>query len=60
MDAPNLADKMAKQPLSRNARVIPKRATIHPAMKQAHDVFTRLHSGKFAQNAGRGFKKKAK
>lgn len=57
MATPTLADKLTKAPFSRNARVIPKREKMHPVLKDAHAAFNRLHSSKFAMNAGRGFKK---
>ncbi len=47
------------QTFSRNEKVIPKREKIHPAVTQAMQSFANLHGGKFAANAGRGFKKKS-
>ncbi len=58
MDAPT-PGKMAKQPFSRNEKVIPKREKMHPAVTEAMASFAKMHGHKFGSNAGRGFKKKS-
>lgn len=45
MNSPTLSDKMQKQKLSRNERVIPKKKGF-AALAQAKAIHKRLHSGR--------------
>lgn len=46
MNSPTLADKMQKQKLPRNERVIPAKKKGYAALAQAKAIHKRLHGGK--------------